>query len=180
LFGPLAILITAASLIFVPQIRRSTDSVAAQWRRMLISSVFMSLLGLATVAVLLSIPDSVGKLILGEVWQPAMSVVPYMGISCVAIAWLVSGYSMLAAQGNSAALLRVHIIQVVLIVIFCAIGGLVLKTAGGIAIGEAVAGWVAVVVVLTVVTRLVNRLSSEDAAPNQDTEREATLSKVLP
>jgi hypothetical protein len=186
LFGPLALLITAFMLIFVPQVRRSTVSIGVQWRRMQITSGLMSFLGLGTAAVLLSIPDSVGKLILGDVWQPAMSVVPYMGISCVAITWLVSTHSMLAAQGKSAALLGLHIIQVVLIVIFTAIGALVFHTAAGIAAGEAAAGWVSAVICLTVVSRLVKRLSSDDAVPNDvavpnlDTEREAMLTEVLP
>ena len=179
LFGPLAILITASSLIFVPQARRSTESVARQWRRMLVSSVFMSFLGLGTLAVLISIPDSIGELILGDIWRPAMTVVPFMGISCVAIAWLVSGYNMLAAQGMSAALLRVHIVQVVLIVIFSAAGGLAFDTAAGIAMGEAAASWTAVVIVLMVVSRVVKRLSLDEEPPSEDTERKAALTKVL-
>lgn len=179
LFGPLAILITASSLIFVPQARLATDSVAKQWRRMMISSGFMSLLGLATVAALLAIPNPVGRVILGDVWEPAMSVVPFIGISCVAIAWLVSGYNMLAAQGMSAALLRVHALQLVLIVIFSAIGGLVFDTAAGIAVGEAVASWVAVVVVLAVVTRVVRRLSPNDAAAQSKSDQDSTSTEVL-
>jgi hypothetical protein len=93
---------------------------------------------------------------------------------------------MLAAQGKSAALLGLHIIQVVLIVIFTAIGALVFHTAAGIAAGEAAAGWVSAVICLTVVSRLVKRLSSDDAVPNDvavpnlDTEREAMLTEVLP
>jgi O-antigen/teichoic acid export membrane protein len=179
LFGPLAILITAFMLIFVPQVRRSTDPIGVQWRRMLIASALMSLLGVGTAAVLLSIPDSVGKLILGEVWQPAMTVVPYMGISCVAIAWLVSTHSMLAAQGMSAMLLGLHIIQVVLIVMFTTFGALVFHTATGIAAGEAAAGWISAAMCFIVVSRLVKRLSSDDAVRNQDTERKATLTKVV-
>jgi hypothetical protein len=180
LFGPLAILITASSLIFIPQSRLATDSVANQWRRMLISSAFMSLLGLATVAALLAIPNSVGRLVLGDVWEPAMNVVPFIGISCVAIAWLVSGYNMLAAQGMSAALLRVHAIQLALIVILSAIGGLVFDTAEGIAMGEAAASWVAVVIVLVVVTRVVRRLSSNsESAPEQTSDRKAATTEVL-
>ena len=180
LFGPLAILITAFMLIFVPQVRRSTDAIGAQWRRMQITSVFMSLLGLGAAAVLLNIPESIGKLVLGDVWQPAMSVVPYMGISCVAIAWLVSTHSMLAAHGKSATLLGLHIIQVVLIVIFTAIGAVVLRTAAGIAAGEAAAGWVSAIMCLVVVTRLVRRLSADDPVRNEDTEEDAALTKVLP
>ena len=180
LFGPLALLITAFMLIFVPQVRRSTVSIKIQWRRMQITSGLMSFLGVGTAVVLLAIPDSVGKLILGEVWQPAMTVVPYMGISCVAITWLVSTHSMLAAQGKSAALLGLHIIQVVLIVIFTAIGAVVFHTAAGIAAGEAAAGWVAAVLCLIVVNRLVKRLSTDDGVPNLDIEREATLTQVLP
>jgi O-antigen/teichoic acid export membrane protein len=182
LFGPLAILITAFMLIFVPQVRRATDSIAAQWRRMQITSGFMSLLGLGLAAVLLNIPESIGKLVLGDVWQPAMTVVPYMGISCVAIAWLVSTHSMLAAQGMSAALLGLHIIQVVLIVIFTAIGAVVFHSAAGIAAGEAAAGWVSAAMCLFVVIRLVRRLSSKQTVPTEyeDTEQNATLTKVLP
>jgi hypothetical protein len=174
-FGPLAILITASSLIFVPQTRRSAGTVAAQWRRMLISSAFMSLLGLITVAVMVGIPAYVGRWILGDVWQPAMTVVPIMGVSCVAIAWLVSGYNMLAALGMSSALLRVHAIQAALIVIFSAIGGLVLDTAVGIAIGEALAGWVAVGIVLTVATRVVKQQSPDVAAPEQTNEKTKSM-----
>jgi hypothetical protein len=139
----------------------------------------MSLLGLATVAAVLAVPNSVGRLILGDVWEPAMSVVPYIGISCVAIAWLVSGYNMLAAQGMSAALLRVHATQLVLIVILSAVGGLILDTAAGIAMGEAAASWVAVVIVLAVVTRVVRRISSNDPRPQQDSDRSATSTEVL-
>jgi hypothetical protein len=179
LFGPLAILFTASSLIFVPQARRSTDSVMVQWRRMMMSSGVMSVLGVATVVLFLCIPDALGNIILGDIWQPAMDVVPYMGVGCVAIAWLVSGYNMLAAQGMSAVLLRVHIIQVVLIGIFTAIGGLVLHTAAGIAIGEAVAGWLAVLIVLTTVSRVVKRRSSHpDTELTEQSESKPASAKV--
>lgn len=178
LFGPLAILITAFMLIFVPQIRTTTGAVRAQWRRMLTTSAFLSLLGLVTAAVLLSLPNSVGALVLGDVWQPAMSVVPYMGISCVAIVWLVSTHSMLAAQGMSVALLGLHVIQVVLIVIFTVIGGLVFHTAAAIAAGEAAAAWVSAVLCLTVVNRLVKRLSTDGVVSDENVDRKATLAKV--
>lgn len=183
LFGPLAMLITAFMLIFVPQVRRATDSVANQWRRMLTASVVLSLLGLGTVAVLLSIPDSLGRLILGEVWQPAMSVVPYVGVSSVAVAWLVSTHSMLAAQGMSVWLLRLHVLQVVLIVVFSATGGLLFHTAAGIAAGEVAASWVSAVICLAFVTNVVRRLSTDDstddAAPQQDRQRNASSRQVL-
>ncbi|MEO3761526.1 hypothetical protein ABGB19_25010 [Mycobacterium sp. B14F4] len=179
LFGPLAILITASSLIFVPQARRATDSIKNQWRRMLTASVFMSFLGLGTVAILLSLPDSIGKMVLGDVWQPAMTVVPFMGISCVAIAWLVSGYNMLAAQGMSATLLRVHTSQVVLIVLLSTVGGLIFDSAAGIALGEAAASWVAVGIVLTVVIGVVRRLAAEEAVPNRDHESNASSRQVV-
>lgn len=180
MFGPLAILLTAFMLIFVPQVRRATVSIGAQWHRMLMTSAFMSLLGLGMAAVLLNIPESVGKLVLGDVWQPAMSVVPYMAISCVAITWLVAAHSMLAAHGMSAPLLGLHIIQVVLIVIFTAVGAVGFHSAAAIAAGEAAAGWVSAVLCLIVATRVVRRLSSADRAPAEVMEQDATLTKVLP
>jgi O-antigen/teichoic acid export membrane protein len=179
LFGPLAMLITAFMLIFVPQVRRATDSVTNQWRRMVIASAFLSLLGLGTVAILLSIPDSLGTLLLGEVWQPAMTVVPYVGISSVAVAWLVSTTSMLAAQGMSVMLVRLHIVQVVLIVVFSAIGGFVFHTAAGIAAGEAVASWIAAAILLIFVTNVVRRLSADEKAPQQDRTGKASSRQVL-
>jgi O-antigen/teichoic acid export membrane protein len=179
LFGPLAMLMTAFMLIFVPHLRRATDSVSNQWRRMLIASAFLSLLGLGTVAVMLSIPDSLGKLILGDVWQPAMTVVPYVGISSVAAAFIVSTHSMLAAQGMSVWLLGLHISQVVLIVAFSALGGLYFHTAAGIAIGEAVATGLSAAFCLVFVTNVVRRLSRDDAAQQEAAESDASSRQVL-
>jgi tetrahydromethanopterin S-methyltransferase subunit E len=80
----------------------------------------------------------------------------------------------------SAALLRVHAIQLALIVIFSGIGGIVFDTAEGIAMGEAAASWVAVVIVLAVVTRVVRRLSSNsESAPQQTSDRKAATTEVL-
>jgi hypothetical protein len=146
---------------------------------MVIASAFLSLLGLGTVAILLSIPDSLGTLLLGEVWQPAMTVVPYVGISSVAVAWLVSTTSMLAAQGMSVMLVRLHIVQVVLIVVFSAIGGFVFHTAAGIAAGEAVASWIAAAILLIFVTNVVRRLSADEKAPQQDRTGKASSRQVL-
>ncbi|ULE33630.1 hypothetical protein [Mycobacterium sp. IDR2000157661] len=179
LFGPLAMLITAFMLIFVPQVRRATGSVADQWRRMLTASAVLSLLGVGTAVVLLAIPDAVGELILGEVWQPAMTVVPYVGISSVAVAWMVSTNSMLAAQGMSVSLLRLHVLQVVLIVLLSAAGGFIFHTAAGIAAGEAVASWAAAAILLTYVTKVVRRLSDDRAAPSRDREDDASSRQVL-
>jgi hypothetical protein len=65
-------------------------------------------------------------------------------------------------------------------VIFTSVGGAVFHTAGGIAVGEAAAGWVAVVIALTVVSRVVKRLSSDEALPDHVSEQDATLTKVTP
>ncbi|WP_142254219.1 hypothetical protein [Mycobacterium sp. NS-7484] len=163
LFGPIAMLVSALPLVFVPHARRASSSADQQWRLLVKTSMLTSGLTLLAGALLAAVPGPLGSAILGDTWRYASTLVVYLGIECAAMCWMVSVYSFFQAQGMSATVLRVKLFQITLQLGLCLAAGVLVGTATGVAIALAVSGTVAALVGVTLVRRAAR--PATDVAP---------------
>ena len=153
LLGPISMLILAIPMVFVPHVRRSSTPPRAQWRLLAQTSIASSALTVLCTVLLLLIPVDLGSLVLGRVWEPAISVVPYIGIESAANCWIVSIYSWLHTQGMGRNLFRLRLLHVGLQLGCCIVAAAIFGSAIAIAISLASSCWFMVLAGLTVVTR---------------------------
>lgn len=164
LFGPIAMLISALPLAFVPHARRKNQSIAEQWRLLVKTSWVTSTVTAVGTVCLLVLPDDLGELLLGDVWRPAVSVVPFVGFEAAVNCWMVSVYAMTQAQGMSRASLWIRLLEVVLKQGTCVAAAFAFGTAIGVAAGSATAAVVSVGVGLLFATRIVRGSASTPTA----------------
>jgi hypothetical protein len=156
LLGPISMLIMAVPMVFVPHVRRASTAPRAQWRLLAQTSIATSVLTVVCTVLLLLIPVELGTLVLGKIWAPAISVVPYIGIDSVAICWMVSIYSWLQTQGMGRTLFRLRLLHVGLQLSCCTIAAIIFSSAIAIAVSLASSSWFMVLIGLAVVRRGVN------------------------
>lgn len=160
LFGPIAMLISALPLAFVPHARRSNKSVGQQWQILMKTAWATSVITMAGTVCLIALPAHLGRLLLGDIWVPAVAVVPYVGFEAAANCWMVSVYAMTQTQGMSRASLWLRILQVALKLGASVAAAFAFGTAIGVAAGSALAGWLSVIVSLQFSRRLVRKFAS--------------------
>ncbi|MED5812396.1 hypothetical protein VST63_08485 [Mycolicibacterium sp. 050232] len=155
LFGPIAMLVSALPMVFVPHARRAASSPGEQWRVLVKTSTLTS--GLTAVAgvILAVIPSQLGSAVLGDTWAYASALVVYLGIECAAMCWMVSVYAFFQAQGMSRTVLRVKLFQICLQLGLCLCAGLVVGTAVAVAVSLAVSGIVSALVGVVLAVRVV-------------------------
>jgi hypothetical protein len=168
LFGPIAMLISALPLAFIPHARRSNKSVGQQWRLLVKTSWATSAMTIAGTVCLIALPAHLGRLLLGDTWGPAVAVAPCVGFEAAANCWMVSVYAMTQTQGMSRASLWLRILQVILKLGVSVTAAFAFGTAIGVASVSALAAWLTVAVSLAFSWSLVHKATSEEVVPPRD------------
>lgn len=146
LLGPLAVLITALPLVFIPEARRSGHNEAQLWSNLCYAAWISSCLAITVGFVGPLIPERFGHMLLGDSWQHAIVVLPLLGVEYAAVCWMAAAMNFYLARNDSMTLLRLRIGQTVLVIVGCtaaaALTHSVIAMAAGLA-GSAmvVAGW---------------------------------------
>lgn len=154
LFGPIAMLISALPLVFVPHARRSQSTPLEQWQLLTKTSMITSSTTLVGTVALTLLPTSVGTLLLGAVWAPAVAVVPYMGASAAAGCWMMGIYALFQALGLSRTSFRMRMLQIVLQVAACVVAALMFGTTAAVAMSLAASSAASVAIGILLVRRL--------------------------
>jgi O-antigen/teichoic acid export membrane protein len=165
LFGPIAMLLSALPLVFIPHARRSNKSVGQQWRILVKTSWATSSMTIVGTVCLIALPARLGHLLLGDTWGPAVAVAPFVGLEAAANCWMVSVYAMTQTLGMSRASLRLRILQVVLKLSVSVAAAYAFGTAIGVAAVSALAAWLTVAVSLAFSRSLVLKSTPEGALP---------------
>jgi hypothetical protein len=134
LFGPLATLLAAMPMVFVPHARRTGNSLGDQWRLMSRTSSATSVLTLVATGCMMAVPARLGQAMLGASWQETSSVLPYIGVFGAEMCWLVAVCTFFQSQGASRTVLALNALQVGLQVATCFATGLLFGTAIAIVI----------------------------------------------
>ena len=85
LFGPVATLLTAMPMVFVPHAVRTGNPLDDQWRLVSKTSLATSVLTVVATGCLMAVPARLGAAILGASWPVTLSVLPYIGVSAAAM-----------------------------------------------------------------------------------------------
>ena len=101
LFGPIATLLSAMPMVFIPHAVRTGNSVGDQWRLVSRTSVATSVLTVVATGCLMAVPARVGAAILGASWPETLSVIPYIGVSAAAMCWALGVITVFQARGES-------------------------------------------------------------------------------
>lgn len=101
LFGPIATLLAAVPMVFVPHAVRTGNSVGDQWRLVSRTSVATSVLTVVATGCLMAVPARLGAAILGASWPETLSVLPYIGVSAAAMCWAVGVSTVFQSRGES-------------------------------------------------------------------------------
>ncbi|HMS76091.1 hypothetical protein [Gordonia sp. (in: high G+C Gram-positive bacteria)] len=123
LFGPLAMLLSAIPLLFIPHVQRTELPIGAQWRLLSRGAIPASAVAAIFGVIASVIPESLGALFFGDSWIHVRGIVAIIGIEYAAIVWIACAYSMLQSHGRSAAILRVKVSQIIIQIGACAAAG---------------------------------------------------------
>ncbi len=146
LFGPIATLLAALPMVFVPHAVRTGNSVGDQWR--LVSRTSMATSGLTVVATgcLMALPARVGAAILGASWPETLSVLPYIGFSAAAMCWVWGVITVFQSRGESRAVVGLNTLLVGLELATSFAAGSIFRSAIAIAISLAFSSSVTAIV----------------------------------
>jgi O-antigen/teichoic acid export membrane protein len=168
LFGPIATLLSAMPMVFIPHAARTGNSLGDQWRLLSRASLATSVLTLVATGCLMAVPARVGVAMLGASWQETLSVIPYVGVTGAALCWAWGFFTFFQAQGASRTVFYFNVLLVGLQVATCFAAGLVFGSAIGIAIWLAFCTSVIVLAGLLWVHRF-NRGVAEPSRPSKMT-----------
>jgi O-antigen/teichoic acid export membrane protein len=145
--GPLSIFMSAIALAVVPELRRDDEHLSAEraWRHLSKLAIAMSALSLGIGVVAWLTPSAVGRLLLGDTWSLAHTILPITAVEYAAIAWVTSAANGLRAQARSGELIRLRAILTTLTVAFSVIAALVVREVGAVSVALACAAIVTAV-----------------------------------
>lgn len=137
LLGPLGILGTAAFLFTVPEVARRPDmSARGRARLCLAVSGVMGLAATVYSAIVLLLPDAVGRALLGDTWSGAQSVLLPMCLLSIAAALATGPAAVLYGMGRAKATFSINAAKAPLLVLLMGIG---VPLAGGLGAAWAIA-----------------------------------------
>jgi hypothetical protein len=129
LFGPIATLLSAMPMVFIPHAARTGNSLGDQWRLLSRTSLATSVLTLVAAGCLMAMPTRVGAAVLGASWRETLSVIPYIGVTCAGMCWATGFFTFFQAQGASRTVFSFGTLLVGLQVATCFVAGLVFGSA---------------------------------------------------
>jgi O-antigen/teichoic acid export membrane protein len=143
ILGPIQILFGAASSFVVPLLARrlAVHGARSLWRPGMLVSLVCVGVSLVAVGVLLFLPDSLGRELLGDSWEGARAVMPAVGAGQCAIAVSIGAALVLKALSRADLLLKGTLVQAPLIFLLGVGGGLWLGIEGaawGMALAQVV------------------------------------------
>jgi hypothetical protein len=137
LLGPIATLLSAMPMVFLPHAARTGNSLGDQWRLLSRTSLAASVLTVVAAGCLMAVPAMAGAAMLGASWQETLSVIPYIGVITAAMCWITGVSTFFLSQGASRTVFCFNTLLVGLQVATCFAAGLVFRSAIGIAISLA-------------------------------------------
>jgi hypothetical protein len=146
LFGPIATLLAALPMVFVPHAVRTGNSVGDQWRLVSRTSVATSVLTVIATGCLMAAPARLGAAILGASWPETLSVLPYIGASAAAMCWAVGVSTVFQSRGESRMVFRLNMLLAGLELATTFPAGLMFRSAIAIAISLAFSSSVTAIV----------------------------------
>jgi O-antigen/teichoic acid export membrane protein len=153
LLGPFAILLSAFTLVAIPEASRAHATAPALWRRLraltLPASVAALIIGIGCGFV----PDRWGVLALGETWSHSAAVLPWLGVEYAALCWAGAAYNIFRYRRQTRGLVVGRAAQAVLTIVLCAGLGAIFHTPVAIAAALAATACVTAVLLLAVTAR---------------------------
>lgn len=133
LFGPLAMLLSAVPLLFIPHAQRSNATPRAQWRKLSRGAILGSVIAMVFGWFAMIMPITWGAMIFGDTWVYVSQIVGIIGIEYAAIVWIACAYSVLQSRGRSRDVLRIKVVQVSVQIGACIVAGVVVGSVTAIA-----------------------------------------------
>ena len=146
LFGPIATLLSALPMVFVPHAVRTGNSVGDQWRLVSRTSVATSVLTVVATGCLMAVPARLGAAILGASWPETLSVLPYIGVSTAAVCWALGVSTVFQVRGESRTVFGLGMLLVGLQLVASFAAGSIFRSAIAIAISMACSSSVTAIV----------------------------------
>jgi hypothetical protein len=164
LFGPIATLLAALPMVFVPHAVRTGNSVGDQWRLVSRTSVATSVLTVVATGCLMAVPARLGAAILGASWPETLSVLPYIGVSAAAMCWAWGVSTVFQSRGKSRTVFAFNMLLVGLQLATSFAAGLIFGTAIAIAISLAFSSSVTAIVGVLWVHRSIHAVGGPSRA----------------
>ena len=146
LFGPIATLLSAMPMVFVPHAVRTGNSLDDRWRLVSRTSLAASVLTVIATGCLMAVPATLGAAILGASWHETFSVLPYIGVNAAAMCWVVGVTTIYSSQRASRTVLGLNVLLVGLELATSFGAGLYFRNAIAIAISLALSSVVTAIV----------------------------------
>ncbi|MGH3556135.1 MAG: hypothetical protein ACRDTK_01185 [Mycobacterium sp.] len=139
LLAPIAIAASAIPLVLIPESKRLNMAPRQVWNSLariaLITTAGSILLGVA----LFFMPVSVGELVLGRTFGATQAIAPIIALEYAIGAWIIAVTIFLRTFNRSADALKLKVGYVLVVLVMVLGGGVLFRTAGGVAAGIATA-----------------------------------------
>jgi hypothetical protein len=139
-FGVVMIAVQAIPLVVVPELRRrNLDDTGGLWRYTLRLGIPVSGLSVLLGLVAAALPESAGRLVLGETWSQVRVILPVTGVEYALLVWLNAANGVLRARAQARYLVRTRLVFATSSLVLGVGAGVLFHTALAIAVGLAVA-----------------------------------------
>jgi len=139
LLAPVGIVTTALPLVVIPESARRSATRKQVWRGLTKITVIASVITLMAGLAFYLLPESIGKLLLGDTFPLTQQIILIVTLQYVIGLWGASQRVHLATFNRSAAMLTLKVTYVILGVGFFVGGGVLFNSATGAAVGIAIA-----------------------------------------
>ena len=104
-------------------------------------------------ALMLSLPDQVGELLLGDAWNVTQPIVIFTGIEYAAVVWLSAAFTCLISVRMGVAVLKARLSYSIMTLIFAIVAMAAFRDAGAIALAMTLSAVIATGVAVVALTR---------------------------
>jgi hypothetical protein len=135
LLSPLAVMSSAVQLIVISEASRARLSPWRTWRVLLVATGVIAAGATVTAALVLGVPDSVGRVALGDSFDPTREVMPYVAAEYAAAGFLFALSVFLRAYQRSGEVVRIRVFAICAAISCAVVSGLIWESITGIALG---------------------------------------------
>lgn len=153
LFGPISVMMSALPLFLLPAVARDRGDLMTAWQSLRPVALGLTCISLLNMAVMLSLPDRFGELLLGEAWKVAYPIVVFAGIEYAAVVWLSAAFTCLISARMGSAVFKARLSYSIITMIFAITAMAAFRDARVIALAMTLSAVIATVVAVLALTR---------------------------
>lgn len=153
LFGPISVMMSALPLFLLPAVARDRSDMSTAWRSLRPATLGLSCIALLNLTLMVSLPDKVGRLLLGGAWKVTQPIVAFTGIEYAAVVWLSAVFTCLISARMGAAIFKARLSYSIMTLTFAITAMVAFRDARVIALAMTLSAVIATALAVVALTR---------------------------